>query len=296
MSATLALCCVTSLLNSCSMIGSSAKEVKAEQKQQGADADAANTPEGFGGLRNVQPRVSAPAQLYDESVIEWANEDPNAPMPGLEALWEAGPKDEWFLSYEEAMKEAAKKGLPVLAWFTDSKSSMTTQALSNELFSTTRFERWANTHVVRLRIDANVTDDNEDRLARKREYINKLKKRFKVMGSPVVVMLSPRGSVFGKYAGYKRGNADYYFGRLRNAQRNAVVDYGQWREELERKGYRMWHDHRGRKVFAKPRGLRNGKLYLVEPDGSRSVTTLNKLSPEDRRWVTQQQDKKKKSR
>ena len=112
------------------------------------------------------------------------------------------------------------------------------------------------------------------------------------MVSSVVLVLSPRGSEFGKYRGFKSGDAVFYFGRLKNAHRNAVLDYGQWREELERKGYRVWHSHSGRKVFAKPRRLVDDTLHLITPDGALSKTSLSKLSPEDRAWVSDQQAKK----
>lgn len=282
------------VLSSCGVLQNS------PEKKVQSDLESAVAENGAGGslsgLKGLQPKVSSPSQLYDEKDIVWADEDPDAPMVELEALWEKGPKDEWFQSYTQAMKEARKEGKPVLMWFNDSKSKMTNQALSVELFSTTEFSKWAEENVIRLQIDSFVQDEDEVRLASKRKYVNELKKRHKVMGSPVVLMLSPRGSVFGKYAGYKRGSSSFYFGRLKNAYRNAMVDYGAWREDLEARGYRVWHDHRGRKVFAKPRKLDGDILHLVSPSGARSQTSLQKLSAEDRSWVREQQLKKSRSR
>ena len=280
-------------LSSCGVL-KSPQEVEAQPAIEDASAVGA-TNGAFNGLKGIQPKVSSPSQLYDEKDIVWANEDPDAPMTELEALWEKGPQDDWFKSYSQAMKEARKEGKPVLMWFNDSKSKMTNQALSSELFSTTKFTAWAQDHVVRLQIDSFVQDDDDVRLAHKRKYVNDLKKRHKVMGSPVVLMLSPRGAVFGKYAGYKRGSSSFYLGRLKNAHRNAMADYGAWREDLEARGYRVWHDHRGRKVFAKPRRLDGDVLHLVSPSGSRSKASLNKLSAEDRSWVKEQQLKKSRS-
>lgn len=284
------VCGVVLSLSSCATLRRSAGSIQDELKAK--DEAAVVMPKGLAGLNGVQPKIMTPSQLPDEADIEWASEDPDVAMPGLDELWAAEPKNDWFESHSQALKEARKEGKPVLLWFADSRSKMSTQALSDELFSNSKFTTWAAEKVVRLRIDSTIEDSDEGRLARKRQYVNDLKKRYKVMGSPVVLMLSPRGSVFGKYTGYKSGDSSFYFGRLKNSYRNAVVDYGKWREDLESKGYRIWHDHRGRKVFAKPRAIRNGTLYLVAPGGSRSKTSLSKLSAEDRSWVEEQQRKK----
>lgn len=236
-----------------------------------------------------------PTELYDEDMIAWADEDPDAPMPGLDELWEKPPQDEWFLSYKKAMRESRKQGKPVLLWFTDSKNNAASSALDNELFATEKFRTWANEKLILLRIDQNVQDSDAHRLTLKREYVKKIRKRFKALGSPVVVILSPRGTKHATYRGYKSGDSTFYLGKLKSGYRNAQVDYGQWREEYEAKGYRVWHDHQNRKVFAKPKALKDGILYLVEPDGRRSKTSLQKLSPEDRKWVTQKLHQHKKT-
>ena len=107
-------------------------------------------------------------------------------------------------------------------------------------------------------------------------------------------MLSPRGTQFGKYRGYKTGGSLFYFGRLKSAHRNALADYGNWREEYEAKGYRIWHDNKGRKVFAKPVSLKSGEITLKNPEGKRSKTSLKKLSPPDQAWVADYVKKQKK--
>ena len=129
---------------------------------------------------------------------------------------------------------------------------------------------------------------------RKKKYINQLRKQYRVTGLPVVLMLSPRGTQFGKYIGYKTGNSRFYLGKLKSSHRNAMVDYGNWRQEYEAKGYRIWHDHKGRQVFAKPIGLQQGVITLKDPEGRRSKTSLKKLSREDRAWVGDYVKKQKK--
>lgn len=284
------------LLSGCSALKRSAGSIRDELKSKDETESSVAHEGTLNDLKSMQAQVSTPSQLYDEEDIVWASEDPEEEMAELEALWESGPQDDWFESYTEALKEARKEGKPVLMWFTDSKSNVSTQALSNELFSLPGFSKWAHENVIRLRIDSYVRDSDSDRLERKRDYVNDLKERYKVLGAPVVFILSPRGSVFGKYTGYKTGSSVFYFGRLKNAHRNAVVDYGKWRSDLEDKGYRVWHDHRGRKVFAKPSRLSKGTLHLVAPDGARSKTALSKLSAEDRAWVKKQQAEKARQR
>jgi thioredoxin-related protein len=272
------------------MLANSAKSVEKKLKTLGEEEEQAQGT--LKSLADVKPTTSTSmAALPSEEDILWAPEDPNAPMEELDNLWENMPKnvDSWHVSYEKALREARKDGKPVLMWFTDSKSNAASKALANELFNHNKFKKWAEENVVLLRIDSFIVEDDSDRKERKREYVRKLKKRYKVLGAPVVVILSPRGTSFGKYTGYKSGSPDFYFGKLKSGYRNAAEDYGRWREEYERKGYRVWHDNRGRKVFAKPRGLKDETLYLITPGGEKSKTSLSKLSPEDRAWVAEQQ-------
>lgn len=285
-------------LVSCAVIGRNAKEISEDFKGFsgfGEDEKSQSAPKN---ISEMMP-VNSMSELYGEDKIVWADENPDVEMGGLEELWKIGPQDNWFESYTDAMRVARKEGKPVLMWFsnTNPKSpNPTNQALDEELFSTGVFETWAAEKVVRLRVDSNIREEDQHKKVKKREYVNDLKKRYKVHGSPVVIMLSPRGASFGKYIGYKSGDASFYHGRLKSAYRNAMTDYGKWREEYQAKGYRVWHDSKGRKVFAKPRSLKGNTLYLIDPDGKKSKTSLSKLSQEDRTWVLEYQKKKAASR
>lgn len=274
-------------LSSCAMISRNAKVMADDFKDlTGLGEDEKEKAGQPTKKPNVNPQLpSAPSELYGEEEIIWVDEDPTVAMPGLDELWKRGPRDEWHRSHAEAMREARKLGRPVLVWFTDSDRNPTSQALDTELFSTEKFNTWASDKVVLLQIDRNVVDSNQKRLSKKREYVEKMRKRYKILGNPVVVILSPRGTQHAKYRGYRSGDADFYLGKLKSGYRNAQLDYGRWREEYEAKGYRVWHDNRGRKVFAKPKAYKDGILYLVEPDGKKSRTSLSKLSQEDRDWV-----------
>jgi hypothetical protein len=221
-----------------------------------------------------------------EEDIVWAPEDPNMPITELEGLSvEDAPIDSWYLDFDKAMNKAEVEGKPIMIWFTRSKNSPLCKLLSSELFVLNEFEDWADANVVRLRVDSNIVETDTAKRKDREQYVKDLKSRFRILGQPVVVIISPRGTEFGKYRGYKSGTAEFYFGRLRNAQRTAQEDYVGWRSEMENKGYRTWHDARGRSVFAKVLRYRDGRIWLVEPDGKKSSTTVNKLSAEDRQYI-----------
>ncbi|MGJ8673605.1 thioredoxin family protein [Rubritalea sp.] len=288
------------LMTGCGMLANSAKSVENKMKSLGEDEQDQESEGTLKGLSGLKPRVSASmAALPSEEDIIWAPEDPDAPMEDLDDLWENMPKsvDSWHVSYIKAMRQSRQEGKPVLMWFTDSNPVKpgASKALANEVFDHAKFKDWAEENVVLLRVDNFVMEEDRDLKERKRQYVRDLKKRYKVLGAPVVIILSPRGTSFGKYTGYKSGTGEFYFGRLKSGYRNATVDYGRWREEYERKGYRVWHDLRGRKVFAKPSALKDGEIYLITPDGKKSKTSLKKLSSEDQAWVAEQREKRAKN-
>jgi hypothetical protein len=231
--------------------------------------------------------VSKSGQLSTrEEDIVWAPEDPNMPITELEGLsLEDAPADSWYIDFDKAMNKAEVEGKPIMIWFTRSKNSPLCKQLSSELLVHKEFEDWADANVVRLRVDSNIVESDTGKRKDREQYVEDLKKRFQVLGQPVVVIISPRGTEFGKYRGYKSGTAEFYFGRLRNAQRSAQEDYAGWKSEMESKGYRTWYDARGRSVFAKVLRYRDGTIWLVEPDGKKSSTKVSKLAAEDRQYI-----------
>ena len=233
------------------------------------------------------PVVTKAGQLTTrEEDIVWAPEDPNMPITELEGLSvEDAPIDSWYLDYDKAMNKAQVEGKPIMIWFTRSKNSPLCKLLSAELLVHKEFEDWADANVVRLRVDSNIMETDTAKRKDREEYVAELKTRFNILGQPVVVIISPKGTEYGKYRGYKSGTAEFYFGRLRNAQRTAQQEFASWKSEMESKGYRTWHDARGRSVFAKVIRYRDGRIWLVEPDGKKSSTTVNKLSAEDRQYI-----------
>jgi thioredoxin-related protein len=247
---------------------------------------------------NVAPAPSTAGLTPDSEIVFTNPDDPDAEIPELskllaEATKRRGP---WEVSENIAKRRALREGKPLLVWFTDSMQSPMCRALSQELFSTPDFEKWAGEKLVRLRVDANVKiedeslglDEKESLRINAQKEVARLKKQYRVLGHPSVLMLGPGGEIIGRYRGYKRGEADYLWGQIKHAEAVAADTRGQWRADLEAKGYREWKDRSGRAVFAKLTGYSNGSLTLIEPDGTRSRTREDRLSDNDRAWIDEQ--------
>ncbi len=258
-------------------------------KIRSRDGGTAVTPGG-----NVGPQ---PIRITPREDIVFTDPDnPEAGIPELESLMAAPKKGPWEESETIARQEAAREGKPILIWFTDSARSPMCKALSAELFGTREFGKWAEKHLVRLRVDSNISvddpdislDDKINRQAVLKDYVKRLKKRYKILGAPSVLMLNPSGEVIARYRGYKRGDADYFWGLIKQGEASSAAAYKSWRQGLEGKGYREWEGHRGKKVFAKLVNYSKGTLVLIEPGGERYKTTEDKLSSRDKKWIEEQ--------
>ena len=251
----------------------------------------------------IVPGANAPGILPDavftpeEDIVFTDPDNPDASLPELSTiLTESKARGPWEDSETIAKRRAAREGKPLLIWFTDSARSPMCKALSQELFSTPAFEQWASEKLIRLRVDSNPEvdepdlslDEEETRRIDVRNYVVRLKKKYKVLGHPTVIMLNPSGEVIARPRGYKRGEADYLWGIIKHNEAVSAGAYQAWKGKLEKKGYRDWHDRKGRTVFAKLVGYSKGTLSLVEPDGTRSRTHERRLSDDDRAWIDEQ--------
>ena len=221
--------------------------------------------------------------------------DPDNPESGLQGMEEVMAKSAsrgpWLISFSEARRAAMREGKPLLIWFTDTRRSIMCRSLSAEVFSQQKFGSWAEKEVVRLRLDFNVEgvsragrEAEEDRI-RKEDYLESLKKRYKVRGLPTVLLMTPDGTVTSRYRGYQKTYGDFYISRLQNDVRTAGEHHEKWKESMARRGYREWEDKRGRTVFAKLARYKDGEMILVEPDGKRLKAQLSNLSSKDRAWI-----------
>jgi hypothetical protein len=232
-----------------------------------------------------------------EEDIAWTNpDDPDAGIPELETLMAAPKRGPWEESETIARQTAARVGKPILIWFTDSSMSPACKALSAELFATQSFGIWAEKNVVRLRVDSTIHVDDlnlslDEKISRQNElksYVQRLKKRYKVLGHPTLLMLNMSGEVLWKDTGYKRGQADFVWGLIKQAAAVNSNQYQEWRKNLESKGYRKWEGSNGREVFAKLVTYSKGDLILIEPGGERYKTNESQLSKKDQKWIAEQ--------
>lgn len=260
--------------------------------------DDAGTPVKPGGNTATLPLNTTP----ENEIIFTDPDHPDKDIPELTALFANKPTFDkpWEESVTRAKQRAAREGKPLLIWFTDSKNSPMCKALSQELFSTPDWEQWASEKLVRLRVDSNpvasdyVKDrdislgDKENRIAEVRGYSGGLKKQYKVLGHPTLVLCNPSGEVISKYTGYKRGQRDFTWGLIKQGEAASAAAYQKWRAGLEKKGYREWSDRHNRTILAKLVSYSNGTLVFIEPDGTRGRTEETKLCDKDRAWITEQ--------
>lgn len=288
-------------LSSCARLGLGGKDEKKKDEPFGptgippqlrARSSGSGTPVVAGGNSPGQTLNFTP----EEDIVYTDPDNPDAEIPELATLLSNVKRGPWEESETIAKQLSVREGKPMLIWFTDSEKSPMCKALSQELFSTNDFGNWATEKLVRLRVDAKVkiTDPDldlgstEDRRAAIKKYGADLKKRYKIMGYPSLVMLSPSGEVIGRYRGYKRGEADFLWGQIKHAEAVGAEAYKGWRAGLEKKGYREWQDRKGRKIFARLTSYSKGTLTFIEPDGTRSQTQETSLSDTDRDWISEQ--------
>lgn len=246
--------------------------------------------------------ASTPGITPEEDTVYTDMDNPDVGIPELTEILDSAPKRKgpWELSETIAKQRAIHEGKPLLIWFTDSKTSPMCKALSQELFNREDFANWADEKLVRLKVDANYTDNDfvkdpnislgekKSREVDSMRYVERLKKRYKVLGQPTLLLLNPSGEVIGRYRGYKRGESDFTWGLIKQGEASSAAAYQSWKSGLEKKGYREWSDRKGRKVFAKLTAYSNGTLTMIQPDGTRCKTQESKLSDADKDWIAAQ--------
>ena len=247
---------------------------------------------------NVTPKPQTLNLTPEEEIVFTDPDNPDATLPELTDILSAAPKRRgpWEDSETIARQRASREGKPLLIWFTDSARSPMCKAISQDLFSKPEFEAWASEKLVRLRIDANIQvkdpdislAEKDDRYLGMKHYVARMKKTYKVLGHPSLILLNPSGEVVGRYRGYKRGDGDYFWGLIKQGEAVSANAYQEWRKSLEKKGYREWSDRKERKIFAKLIHYSKGTLTFIEPDGTRSRTHEDKLSDADQEWIDQQ--------
>lgn len=299
---------VLTLVPSCGMLDSKDRKKTGGVEMETSPAGASGIPPQLRPKQNAEANIIAAGGntsgavpnlsqiVSDDDLIFTDPDNPNANLPELSTILENKKRGPWEASEAIAKQRSVSEGKPLLIWFTNSMNSPMCLALSQELFSQHEFGDWASEKIVRLRVDqsAKLEDDDlglDQQMTQEiniKQYVEKLRKKYKVLGTPTLIMTKPNGDVILRRSGYKRGDSKFVLGQIQHAEAVSLNSHKAWKKSLEGKGYRDWNDRKGRKVFAKMVNYSKGTLTFIEPSGRRSRTSESALSDQDRQWIVEQ--------
>ncbi len=231
----------------------------------------------------------ASASGLDFSGLAFTDPDnPDKPIPELDQMFSEVTRDDWDDYFTRAKETAIREEKPMLLWFTDSERSPLCKRLENEVWRSNEFKKLADDRIVRVRFDFNLPKSE----TKKRNYLKAMKKQYKALGLPTVVILTADGQFVHQERGYVKGQSEFYYQQLKFRIEQAEQKYAADKARLKAQGYRNWKSRDGRtSLFAKPVGLKNGYLRLQRMDRERTTVKLEELSRADRQWVEEQVEK-----
>ena len=292
---------VCSLVVSCGMFDKKTAEEEKPfgetgiPKQLRANPEVDAAPGAGQGIAAAEISVALANHPSQENIVWTDPDNMDANIPELQKLLAAPKRDIWQKSESEAKRIAIREGKCVLIWFTDSVRSPVCKTLSEELFGKHEFGEWAKEHLVRLIVDQSALmarGEKYDSEVVTQEYVEQMKKRYKALGTPTVIMLSPKGEILAKYRGFKKGQGEFFWGQIKYSAGVGESEYQAWLQKLEKQGYRHWTDKQNRRVVARLVSYNKGTLVMVEPDGNRCRTDEGKLSDQDRDWIKAEKTKR----
>ncbi|HBE21898.1 MAG TPA: hypothetical protein DDW21_00235 [Verrucomicrobiales bacterium] len=228
--------------------------------------------------------------------IVWTDpDDMDKDLPELRKLL-SGPKTTiWLKSESEAKRRAIREGKCVMIWFTDSARSPLCKTMSEEVLGKKEFGDWASENVVRLVVDQSAMQargEKFDNEVTEQQYVADMKKKYKALGNPTVIMLSPKGERLAKYTGFKKGQGEFFWGQLKHSSSVGKEEYAVWMKKLEKQGYRRWTDRNDRTLVARLISYNKGSMVMVEPDGNRFRTKESQLCDADQTWILEEKKKR----
>lgn len=249
-----------------------------------------------GGVNAAQISVALASHPTADNII-WTDPDAidkNIPEE-LKKILTAPKREVWLKSETEARRIAIREGKCVLIWFTDSARSPLCKNLNAELFGQAEFGDWARDNTVRLIVDQSAMmarGEKFDQEVSAQQYVEQMKKKYKALGAPTVIMLSPKGEVIAKYRGFKKGQGEFFWGQLKQAVNVGHDEYESWMKKLEKQGYRRWESKQGQTLVARLVTYHKGEMVMVEPDGHRFRTKESSLSRADQDWIVAEKKKR----
>jgi len=216
--------------------------------------------------------VPGPGKLIERSGIipKAIPTQPSGPADPNGATWERNP----HIAFAKAKAEQK----PLLLLFTAQWNTIC-QSLSSEVFSSKTFNHYAKGNLVICFIDYPRDPlDSPDALRR-------LKKKFKVHGFPVLLILEPNGHVIRQIAGYRPGRPVDYFNNLKSITDTQIADLAENKKRLINQGYREWRNSKGKVFFAQFVSRNETSITLKAPSGEKWKIEMNDLSPTDRSFA-----------
>jgi len=117
----------------------------------------------------------------------------------------------WYENYDQALKEAKSKKVPILVNFTGSDWCIWCKRLDKEVFSTKDFNKYAKKNLVLLKIDSPKDIKQSDELKKaNRVLIDK----FEIQGFPTIVLINYDNKEIAR-TGYQEGGAIKYIEHLK---------------------------------------------------------------------------------
>ena len=117
----------------------------------------------------------------------------------------------WFENYDQALKEAKSKKVPILVNFTGSDWCIWCKRLDKEVFSTKEFNSYAKKNLVLLKIDTPKNIKQSDELKKANRA---LIEQFKIQGFPTIVLVNFDKKEIAR-TGYQEGGSVKYIEHLK---------------------------------------------------------------------------------
>jgi thioredoxin-related protein len=290
------LCAV---LGSC---GAMMKKPKAQAKpfgETGIPLELRDKPEMttvIDGEGKLAPEVQVALQEHEQKNLIWTDaNDMFKKYDLLDKILAAPKREVWEKTEDQALRTARREGKCVMIWFTDQARNPQAKKQNEELFSKQDFGNWAKDNILRLMVDESAlvsTGLKMDGQVVSANHVIAMKKKYKILGAPNIVILSPTGQVLTKLRGYKTGTATTLWGQIKFNVGVGNTQYTAWLKSMEKLGFRVWQDRQNRKVVAKLLHYSKGQLVMIEPDGNRFRTDENKLCADDQAWIAQEKQKR----
>ena len=136
------------------------------------------------------------------------------------SVWAYGGSQHWLTNYDEALQQAKETNQLVLVNFTGSDWCGWCKRLHHEVFETPEFNRYAEEHLILLKIDFPRVTSQPPELKKQN---GALAQKYGVNGFPSIVILDEEGNPIGRF-GYERGGPERFLKKLKKIEEKAQKD------------------------------------------------------------------------